>query len=212
MVNPMGVGERVYSDCLDDVCQVICSLCGNRSTRPRFNIHWQSEHRESKEKNAYTYSKLVYHKCKLCSEDILNDVIQLQDHITKRHKMETNLLAYKEQFLTGDFPGVKRKLEYHPGNIKIANATIVKKPKLTTEVKKIVNTEVKKIVNTEVKKYVNEEDKKYEGEWESLDLEETDFETSDVHKMCLARCVMCQKITLLHHIQVIEVILGPKGL
>ncbi len=209
MVNTMGGDERVYSDCLDDVCQVICSLCGNRSTRPRFNVHWQSEHRESKEKNAFTYSKLVYHKCKLCSEDILNDVIQLQDHITKRHNKETNLLAYKEQFLTGDFPGVKRKLENHSGNKMIANATIVKrtantttttivkKPKLTTEVKKIVNKEVKKY------QYVNEEDKKYEGEWESLDLDETDFETSDVHKMCLARCVKCQKITLLHHMQVI---------
>ncbi len=187
--------DRVYSDCLDDVCQVTCSLCGNRSTRPQFNTHWQAQHRESNEKNSsFVYSKLVYHKCKLCCEDILHDVVQIQEHITRRHKLETSLIVYKEQFLTGDFPGAKRKLESQQGN-KNVNSNAVKKHKLN---------EVRKIGKSEVKQYVNEEDKKYEGEWESLDLEETDYETSDVHKMCLARCTLCQKITLLHHIQVIR--------
>lgn len=179
MVNSSRV-ERVYSDNLKDVCQVTCSICSFRSTRQGFYAHWQNTHREAAKgnENSFVYSKLVYHKCKLCVDHhMLHDVSMISEHLKRKHPGIT-LDDYKTNYL--DVKPLKR------------------------DIKEVIEIDVSEADTKKVKVEVKEE-KVNNEEWESIDFEEDSdlpYETNDVHKMCLARCNMCNNIHLLHHIQV----------
>eukprot|EP00088_Acartia_fossae_P047738 TRINITY_DN5183_c0_g1_i2.p1 TRINITY_DN5183_c0_g1~~TRINITY_DN5183_c0_g1_i2.p1 ORF type:complete len:476 (+),score=93.54 TRINITY_DN5183_c0_g1_i2:910-2337(+) len=190
--------RRQFSDSLNDVCLVSCSICRKISSRPQFYTHLAKFHGEleSIPSNPFKYAKLTYHECKICAKHILLDTMAISDHVRKEHSMAWK--DYKVSFIK-DIPEKKRTVEsavvdggtWHDiGKIKRL------KP----------NNEPAAVAVIEIP-----DDDDVGGEcipWEesiakkSEDSEEERYVTDNVHEMSLAQCVLCSKITLLHHIQV----------
>ena len=96
-------GPRVYSDDLSDCCKHRCEICQKEYGTTAMRCHTKLTHGLSISLYQAKYGNIknnmtsvVWHKCKLCPEEILLDSDEIHRHATSRHQI--SLKEYSSRY------------------------------------------------------------------------------------------------------------------
>ena len=106
--------EKKFSSDMTDACKTICQVCKLPVTLNYMRNHTKNSHgisiNEYKNKFGNHRDQIVqevYHKCAICSEEMLLDADNIHLHV-KRHKI--SLKDYNAKYITGYKTSPRRKL------------------------------------------------------------------------------------------------------
>lgn len=83
--------EKVFTDSIEEMCQCLCKICNTtmkfRSLREHVRFQHSMNIQSYKEKYGNIYTRLTYHKCRLCEKVTKASYDFLNNHVSKVHKM-----------------------------------------------------------------------------------------------------------------------------
>ena len=106
---------KVFSDDPTKTCKTFCCSCDQVVTLTFLRKHVDSKHQMTTKEYRQLYGnpskqviQLIYHKCRLCQQNILLDTDQLSKHMKKMH--QTSYTEYVDKYMKQD-DSLKTKVE-----------------------------------------------------------------------------------------------------
>ena len=236
-----------FSDDLNCVARVQCIICGYESNRTYHYRHLKKSHKEQDvlkgEGKSYIFIRKVFHKCKVCDDNIIFDRNSVYDHMRKHtditydtyrstyltNKTKVTKSAYNGSSGNKDEIGDLKEIRKVDDNNDIDGSfssgghkkPSIKKNKKESKKRKISDSETSfssgddKLLKKKTRKVTN----KYtwtsdeDGNISDTSLSRVtrkheyfkdaeELITNSVHKMCLAKCRVCNQILLLHQVKI----------
>jgi len=172
--DPKEVGpaaDLLYSDDPEEMCRVVCSICNLEMFRHKFNFHKRSHKEAEGKEGSYQWSKKTHTKCKLCQRTILFCDNSIRSHIRSTHHDVITLPEYKNKY------------------INVQRETIILSPPSPPRSLQLLKEEYSSPSEDE------------EEDYDVLAGSEDEFQTNDVHKMCLCRCLFCLQVFTMNQIR-----------
>ena len=98
--------DNTYSNDMKDACKVLCKICDKEVVMSSMSKHTRgvhflllAEYKDIYGDHKETMLKKIYHKCGLCKEILLLDVLDISVHL-KRSKHGISLKEYNARFMT----------------------------------------------------------------------------------------------------------------
>jgi len=89
--------DRVLTDDMNEMCRVVCRMCDLETFTHLFRKHYIRKHEENKHKHGdFKYVKKTFHKCKLCSTELLFTYETVYNHMKRCHNI--SLKQYEIKF------------------------------------------------------------------------------------------------------------------
>ena len=112
-------GPRAYSNDMSDACKHQCAICSKHFGLTAMRTHSRLVHNMSVKEYQFKHgsikenmSRIMWHKCQLCSEDFLLDSDEVHKHANGKHKM--SLKEYNSRFLVLTLKKTSEKDESAP--------------------------------------------------------------------------------------------------
>ena len=131
--------SRIYSNKMEEAVKTFCWLCDQVISLSGLTKHLRGVHKESAVEYREKFGepkkqllKLVFHKCGICSKDILLDYLVLVKHLRKAHRIKGAATSeYNSKYMDMIQPKT-RKLKTKETPTKSQNSSFSTPPSITS--------------------------------------------------------------------------------